>query len=385
MKCPNCNTLYDEKKYYFCPHCGNQTKNNVKTISVGRIFLISLLITLWIGIIAVIFIYTKEEFFFDTENSNSTVVGGTIYTPIPESSNQSNNTTTGTSLSSTQIVYNKQYYKQSFKDEKDVYNLIVQDSLAQKSNCPAEIVSIENEIVGNYGIKAANLCEMDVTFAKELRNVINYMYNNYPQAREYLTNITLANVGEDADYMAAFMPIFTFAQSNTRNGYPVGVKTQIILNARYFLNTSKITKAVSYSTNVGYFPKNATRSSTVAHEFGHYLSYVALLNHYNRSKMNFVRTSDADSLYKISEDFNLGNFSYKMINEAYQKYKSSYNSNISFNQFREMISSYAVAKDSNGNYIYDETIAEAFHDCYLNHDNASIASKLIFEVLLSYL
>ena len=49
--------------------------------------------------------------------------------------------------------------------------------------------------------------------------------------------------------------------------------------------------------------------------------------------------------------------------------------------FRGTISTYAVAKDSKGNYIYDETIAEAFHDCYLNGDNAKIASKLILEVL----
>ena len=44
-----------------------------------------------------------------------------------------------------------------------------------------------------------------------------------------------------------------------------------------------------------------------------------------------------------------------------------------------------MAKNSTGNYIYDETIAEAFHDCYLNGDNAKKASQIILETLLSKL
>ena len=61
------------------------------------------------------------------------------------------------------------------------------------------------------------------------------------------------------------------------------------------------------------------------------------------------------------------------------------NKYMSFDEFRGSISKYAVAKDGEGNYIYDETIAEAFHDCYLNGDDAQLASKLIVSVLLSYL
>ena len=56
-----------------------------------------------------------------------------------------------------------------------------------------------------------------------------------------------------------------------------------------------------------------------------------------------------------------------------------------FDTFRGSISQYALAKDNNNEYIYDETIAEAFHDVYLNKDQAVDASKYIEAVLKKYL
>ena len=83
-------------------------------------------------------------------------------------------------------------------------------------------------------------------------------------------------------------------------------------------------------------------------------------------------------------DFSKGTFSKKMLDEAYQNYLKD-NSYIDFDKWRGNISNYALSKDESGKYIYDETIAEAFHDCYLNGQNANIASQLIMNVLLSYL
>lgn len=181
------------------------------------------------------------------------------------------------------------------------------------------------------------------------------------------------------------MPVFTFATSNTSTGYPVAIKTQILLNADYFLDTAKLISSVRYGSESGYFPPNATRSSTVAHEFGHYLSYVALLNYYDTEQLNFVKSSNVKVLYSVYDDFNAGDFSKKVLEEAYAEYQRSYSTKENFDEFRASISQYAVSKDKTGQYIYDETIAEAFHDCYLNGDNAKIASKIIMKVLLQYL
>jgi hypothetical protein len=286
----------------------------------------------------------------------------------------------------TSVIFDNQYLEQTILNSTDEVKFFIGlDKDNNKRKCSDEIKEIEERIESNYGILAVNFCELDIDFARELEGVAGYIYNNYPTARDKLTNITIANVDKNATYMAAFMPIFTFVTSSTSSQYPLGIKTQIILNAKYFLNTSKIESSVSYGAKSGYFPPNATRSSAVAHEFGHYLSYVAMMNYYKADNLTFVKTDNAALLMDVYNDFSTGDFSNKVIKEAYKVYTNNYGGTLDYTGFRESISKYAVAKNGNGAYIYDETIAEAFHDCYLNGDNAQLASKLIIETLLSYL
>lgn len=343
-------------------------------------------ICFWAIAIVVLFHSADNSFFF-SEN-NDFYKGSAIDSDFVEYDGISKSGQKGGSSSEgvTAIVYDNQYLGQfTLKGLDDVYELIRVDSVKQKTNCPAKVVEVEEEIIDKYGIIAVNLCEIDEDFAIEIKNVIKYIYDYFPDARYYLTNLTLANVGEDSSFIAAFMPIFTFSTSNQNSGYPVATKTQIILNAKYFLNSAKLKNSVSYGAKSGYFPKNATRSSSVAHEFGHYLSYVALLNYYSTGKLNFVRASQTSVLYDVYDDFNAGNFSKLLLEEAYDIYKKNTGSVDSFYEFRASISKYAVAKDNNGYYIYDETIAEAFHDYYLNGANASPASLVIVDVLKSKL
>ena len=357
-------------------------KNN--GFSTGDIFYYMIIITIWVLVIGLIFNISGVDYYFDESGNqvgDNTATSGMDYSGYDGVSKSGQEGTTS-ALGKTKIVYDNQYFKMfTLHGIGDVYEVIRTDSLKQKQGCPTNIINIENQIINNYGIVAVNLCEMDEEFANEIKNVVAYIYNNYPTARNYLTNITLANVASGSSYMAAFMPIFTFVTSDTGSGYPVGSKTQIILNANYYLNLSKINNSVSYGSKSGYFPPNATRSSTVAHEFGHYLSYVALLNYYQSSKLNYVTTGQASKLYNVYDDFNTGNFSRILLEEAYEEYIKVYGNNLTFLGFRESISKYAVAKDNTGSYIYDETIAEAFHDCYINGNNAKPASRMIMKVL----
>lgn len=357
-------------------------KNN--GFSTGDIFYYMIIITIWVLVIGLIFNISGVDYYFDESGNqvgDNTATSGIDYSGYDGVSKSGQEGTTS-ALGKTKIVYDNQYFKMfTLHGIGDVYEVIRTDSLKQKQGCPANIINIENQIINNYGIVAVNLCEMDEEFANEIKNVVAYIYNNFPTARNYLTNITLANVASGSSYMAAFMPIFTFVTSDTGSGYPVGSKTQIILNANYYLNPSKINNSVSYGSKSGYFPPNATRSSTVAHEFGHYLSYVALLNYYQSSKLNYVTTGQASKLYNVYDDFNTGNFSRILLEEAYEEYIKVYGNNLTFLGFRESISKYAVAKDNTGSYIYDETIAEAFHDCYINGNNAKPASRMIMKVL----
>lgn len=362
---------------------GREKRKN-RGFSTGDIFYYMTIITIWILVIGLIFNISGVDYYFDENGNNVITNGGSSDVDYYEyegvSKSGQNNVTSADGK--TKIVYDNQYFKMfTLRSVADVHNVIIADSLKQKKGCPTNIINIENQIINNYGIVAVNLCEMDEEFANEIKNVVEYIYKNYPSSRNYLTNITLANVDNNSSYIAAFMPIFTFVTSNTGSGYPVGSKTQIILNAKYFLNPAKIANSASYGSKSGYFPPNATRSSTVAHEFGHYLSYIALLNYYNSDKLNYVTTGQASKLYNVYDDFNSGNFSRMLLEEAYDEYIKVYGNNLTFLGFRESISKYAVAKDNTGSYIYDETIAEAFHDCYVNGMNAKPASRMIMKVL----
>lgn len=302
-------------------------------------------------------------------------------------SNQQNNDTQSDSFESrktsysTAIIYDNTYSGVTITGTKDAYDLIVKDSIAQKDKCPKKITKTENEIIKKYGLTAVNLCEVDTGFAKEISNVFKKIYSEYPEARGYLTNLSLANVKITEGYIAAFMPVFIFATSNSDNQYPAIIKTQILLNSSYFLNKERLNNSVTSGSKTGHFPKNATMYSPVAHELGHYLSFLAMMKSYNMESILLIDNNKVYDLNQLIEDFSEGNHSLKMINEAYEKYKKDTKDNIEFDKWRATISGYAVAKKNNGQYIYDETIAESFHDVYLNGNKASTASKYIINVL----
>ena len=290
-----------------------------------------------------------------------------------------------TSKYKTSIVYDNQYEGVSAKTEKEANKLIVKDSTVQKKICSEEIIEIENEIIKKYGLTAVNLCEMDPNFAREIGNVFKKIYEEYPGTEDVLTNLTLVNAPMSQGYIAAFQPIFIFATNDTETTYPWILKTQIYLNTTYFLNPERLDSSVKDGSASGHFPPNATIYSPVAHEMGHYLSFYAMMKNYNMDSILLVDDNKIDLLYTIVDDFGKGNFSLKMIKEAYENCKNDTGTTLALDDWRATISSYAVAKDNSGKYIYDETIAEAFHDIYLNGDNARKASKYVIAVLKKYL
>lgn len=294
-------------------------------------------------------------------------------------------TTSTKSKYKTVIVYDNKYSGVDATTEKDANALIIKDSTTQKSSCSAEITAIENEMIEKYGITAVNLCEMDPDFAKEVANVFKKIYEEYPGTEEVLTNLTLVNASMSDGYIAAFQPIFTFATNDTDSTYPWILKTQIYLNTTYFLNEERLKASVEDGSSSGHFPANATMYSPVAHEMGHYLSFLAMMKNYDVDSILLIDENNIEQLYTLAADFSSGDFSLKMIKEAYEICKKETGTTLALDDWRATISSYAVAKDNSGNYIYDETIAESFHDVYLNGDKAATASKYVITVLKKYL
>lgn len=402
MYCNKCGNKINPNQQY-CNKCGSRidykidnniysktydsTQYNIKDNVVNnRTNLIIIIVTIAIigAIICGICFYVmksenKNNYYFYDE-----IVSNNEQTASVQSSTNVATTTKG--KYKTAIITDNVYSGINVKNVEDANKLISEDSLGQKqSDYSKEIIKIENDIIQKYSITAVNLKEMDVDFAKELENVIKNIYTEYPGARGYLTNLTLTNLDmSEAGVIALFRPIFMFGTSNTSTTRPWVIKTQVQLNAKYFLNPERIDVAVDTSSKAGHFPKNATKYSPVAHEFGHYLSFIALLNYYNTKSIVLVNDNQVQDYYDIFKSFGNGTFSKIMLDEAFEEYKKE-NGYIDFDEWRGQISEYALAKDDAGKYIYDETIAEAFHDVYLNGNNACKVSQYIVKVLKKHI
>ncbi len=274
-------------------------------------------------------------------------------------------------------MFNKQ-----INSSNDVLTYIKQDSQTKKASCPSEIKSIEEKIQNEFGITAVNLCEIDVNFAKGLYEGVKWAYAQFPGIRGKLTNLTIANM-DSSGTIAYFRPIFDFVYSgsdaNTSN--KIGLKMTIAVNSAYYLNENKFSQIVQDNSAAGHFPPNATQYSPLVHEFGHYASYIAMMKMKGVSSILLFDASNEDIIMDLAEDFAEGATSKKLIEEAYNQYLRDGNTKIGFDAWRATISKYAVYKDEQGDYIYDETIAEAVHDVYLNGNNAKPASKYIFNTV----
>ena len=397
MFCPRCGDKIEQNEVY-CNKCGNYLGNNFNNKNISNNVYTNnsintahipnnlapnnkkmIFIGIGIGVCCLLLIFgsvfvinnMKGKYYFSNNNYESDEV------------EVKNNKTEKKKKSkySTAIITDNRYSGVEINEKQDAYNLIIKDSVSQKNNCPSEILEIENEMIEKYNITAVNLCEMNIEFAKEVSNVFKKIYDEYPGVRENLTNLSLVNASMSEGYIAAFMPLFTFAESNSSSGYPWVIKTQVLLNTTYFLNTVRLEASVTDGSTSGHFPPNATMYSPVAHELGHYLSFLAMMKHYEINSILLVDEKNITGFYDLYNDFVDGEHSLSMIKEAYENYKKDTNTTLKFDEWRATISNYAVAKDNSGNYIYDETIAEGFHDVYLNGDNAKDASKYVVNVL----
>ena len=372
MFCNKCGNRLDENSFY-CNKCGNHLETNIVpnkqlSLKTKRNIYIGTAAAL-VLVVFTIFVFNRftNDYYFSDDSYEKEVV-------------QVKNTTK-TGKYQTSIIYDNTYSGVDVKNVQDANKLIVKDSVTQKDKCSRDIKTIEDNIINKYGITAVNLCEMNVDFAREIGKVFEKIYKEFPKARGYLTNMTLVNAKMSDGYIAAFMPVFTFATSSSTSTYPWVIKTQLLLNTTYFLNKDRLESSMNGSSSTGHFPPNSTIYSPIAHELGHYLSFLAMMDSYDLDHILLVDDSNMTPFYKLYEDFGRGDYSLKMIKEAYEKYIKDTGKTISLDAFRGTISKYAVTKDNDGKYIYDETIAEAFHDTYLNGSSAKDASKYIVSVL----
>ncbi|MBR2705245.1 MAG: zinc ribbon domain-containing protein [Clostridia bacterium] len=399
MYCGKCGKKNREGAIY-CEQCGAKMIYPKKKFGAARYIIIGLLVlsiivAVIIGIVAIASVNNNVYFSDDDYDRVATKDkkdnkkdkedydwGNGTGSSGGSGSGASGGSSNGTQKTQTDIEVDHFYYV-DLPNEQAADELIKKDSEDQKGTTSNEIKQIENQIIRDYKVKAVNLGEMDVDTARGISNAFKYIYDNFPGARNMLSNISIGNMSISQNSVLAYFGPHEFAVSkSSATGYPKSVKTLMCLNSRYFLNPSLLQQAVEQSSKAGHFPKNVSKYAVVVHESGHFLTLVATMKKYGLDTVNFIDSSSVDKYIKVLQDWNSYEEPLSILNEAYENYKKKYNDNISFDEFRASISGYAMQTDKSGKPIYHETVAEAFHDYYTNGQNSAKASIEIVQVLM---
>ena len=275
---------------------------------------------------------------------------------------------------------NNQYFNLKVDDIKIARKKISEDFSTQQWQCKNnfEIGKIEDNLEQKYNIASVNFCDISLDEAKKISEVITKVYSLFPGIDGYLTNIAVTNDINKTKYVAYFQPVYQFVNSTNKiEEYNRVNKTQILLNSYYFVNDDNLSKKVIDN----WYVSDATWNSLIAHEFGHYILFVSLLKSEGVNGITLVTKNNENQVNKVIEMVNNQTYSKKIIDGAIKNYNDSYNSNITVEEFAELISNYASSKNARGNLVYDEIIAEAVHDYYLHGSNANGASLKIIELL----
>lgn len=384
MKCLNqsCNATEIETDDNFCYQCGCYTgkgyrllqdENNVNKIINGNTYKqrskLNILITLLLIAILIFLLMIS-------------IRGESLFKPFNYLKKESLNYIYGfkTTLLNTENKYNKE----TIDSKEDALSIIKKDTEDQDYYCfnDIEVSVVAHTIEEDYGISSVSFCDMSLKEANSIKEVIDKMYILFPNIKGALTNITISNAKTTNEYIARFQPMYQFVNIDEDiNLYNKVNKTQILLNSYYFLNKDILNKNVEDVVGTNFYVENATWYSTIAHELGHYISFVTLLKDNNINDITLVTKDNYELINNIIDEYEKGTHSKEILEASLLNYNNKYNTNLTLEEFASSISKYASIKDNDNNIIYDETIAEAIHDYYINNDNLKDTSREIINII----
>ncbi len=282
------------------------------------------------------------------------------------------------------IKTDNKYNRINVNSYEEAIEFIKKDFQEQSYMCYSnlELSTLEYEMQNNYSIPSVIFCDISLTEAQKIKDVVDKMYALFPNIKGALTNIAITNAATNSEYIARFQPMYQFVNINDDiENYNKVNKTQILLNSYYFLNENMLSKPISDIVGENWYVNDATWESTVAHEIGHYISFVIFLKEHNLQNITYVNKSNYELINTLMKEFDNGEFSKNIINEALINYNQKYYTNLDLFSYAATISNYASTKDDEGNLIADETIAEAIHDYYLHGYSMKSSSYEIINVI----
>lgn len=388
MKClnQNCDVKDIEEDDNFCYKCGHWTpkgykflnnKENINIITNGKAAKKDGNLILMVGTASIAFITFGIMCIFR---------GNDLFKPFYYLKRQINSYVYGYNVAfiDTEKIYNKV----NISNINEAKEFITKDLNNQSWKCTYALdnFTIESELEKSYSIPSVSLCDVPNREAIKIREVIDKMFNIFPKMKGALTNISITNAKTNKEYIARFQPIYQFVNPNEKiNSYNKVNKTQIVLNSYYFLNENIISEPVQKVVGDNWYVKDATWESTIAHELGHYISFVTFLKSNGLENVILVTEENENKINEIITIFDSGEYSLSIVKQALKSYNVSNNTDLDIDSFALTISEYAAVKDNNGDLIADETIAEAIHDYYLHGNKAKKASIDIVDIIKSRL
>ncbi len=383
MKClnQNCDALEIEKDDNFCYKCGHWTaqgytfiknKENINNIMNGDAVKKDDNFSVMFGITAITFIVFFLMCIFR---------GNDLFKPLFYLKRQVDSYLYGysTSIIKTENIYNKI----NITEIDEAKEFIRKDLNTQRWKCGYEVETFkyQNDVEINNSIPVVSFCDISSKEAQKITNVVDRMYFLFPKMKGALTDISITNAKTKQEYIARFQPMFQFVNPNEDiKNYNKVNKTQILLNSYYFLNDKTINTPIDSVIEEGWYVKDASWESVVAHELGHYISFVILLRENGLEDIILVTNENEGKINDVLNKFESGELSMTIINQALENFNNKYNMNLDIDSFAQTISKYASVK-KNGKLIADETIAEAIHDYYLHGDNCSRSSYEIVNII----
>ena len=381
MKCIHCEVEI-ESDDNFCWKCGHWTakgysflknEENVKMIMNGDAVKQDERFSILISLLGIGFILFTAMMF---------IRGDDLFKPFIYLKKQATNYIYGYNTSI--IKTDNKYSNENINTYDNAIELIKKDFDEQSWLCEndIEISRVEYELQENFSIPSVSFCDAPYDVTLKLKDVISKMYSLFPNIQGALTNITITNASSSSEYIAYFQPLYQFVNINEDiNLFNKVNKTQILLNSYYFLNKEMLESNLENVVGENWYVNGATWESTIAHELGHYISFVILLKENGMSNITFETPTSQTQIQNIIEIFNNGTHSNEIVNEALLNFNSKYNLNYDIDTFASTISKYASSKDKKGNVIADETIAEAIHDYYLHGNSMKNSSREIVNVI----
>lgn len=289
----------------------------------------------------------------------------------------------------TAIEYDKVYDKKITSYEEAKIAIKEYGNIQRNKYNNPKINIIEQQLEEDYDITAVNLGEIDEATALDIKKACDYIYNEYPQIKGTLTNISLGNFNRSISSDIAITEVKEFLINENFGNCPFVVKYSINLNAAKFFNRDELLKTCSDMIECGHWNEDTDISALIVHELGHQVLNVIAMKEfglYNDQKCftgyyitNYTINSYSDY---ITDQLSINQtISQKILLEAYNLWINKYNGEGNEDDFRLNISGYAGSFQSDGGISYPEAIAEAIADVYLHKDNADNCSKAVVETI----